>query len=118
MLSTLLSSLYPLKHHQHVQQAVRGLQPLRLCPVPSTAPASLLATMMCDCCNKAGMLVPLLLLQLRRTQALSNISRFMESRQTSPPEFTVHASVRVLTRVFPALLSDPGLRNWCWRRRP
>ncbi|CAM9599659.1 unnamed protein product [Pylaiella littoralis] len=56
-------------------------------------------------------------LKLLAREALSNISRFMESRQTSPPEFTVHASVRVLTRVFPALLSDPGLRNWCWRRR-
>ena len=51
-------------------------------------------------------------------QALSNISRFMEARQTSPQLCTVFASIRVLTRVFPALLADPGLRSWCWERRP
>ncbi|CAN0433612.1 unnamed protein product, partial [Ectocarpus sp. 8 AP-2014] len=41
----------------------------------------------------------------------------MESRQTSPHMVTVYASIRVLTRVLPALLSSPELRSWCWARR-
>ncbi|CAN0484909.1 unnamed protein product, partial [Ectocarpus sp. 12 AP-2014] len=56
-------------------------------------------------------------LKLLAREALSNISRFMESRQTSPHMVTVYASIRVLTRVLPALLSTPELRSWCWARR-
>ncbi|CAN0259146.1 unnamed protein product, partial [Ectocarpus sp. 4 AP-2014] len=56
-------------------------------------------------------------LKLLAREALSNLSRFMESRQTSPHMVTVHASIRVLTRVLPALLSAPELRSWCWARR-
>eukprot|EP00752_Nemacystus_decipiens_P011806 g10475.t1 len=56
-------------------------------------------------------------LKLLACEALSNISRFMEARHTSPQPHTVHASIRVLTRVFPALLADPDLRSWCWERR-
>ncbi|CAM9416047.1 unnamed protein product, partial [Laminaria digitata] len=56
-------------------------------------------------------------LKLLSREALSNILRFMEAREASPPITTVHASVRVLTRAFPALLADPSLRAWCWTRR-
>ncbi|CAN0414351.1 unnamed protein product, partial [Ectocarpus fasciculatus] len=56
--------------------------------------------------------------KLLAREALSNISRFMESRETSPHMVTVYASIRVLTRVLPALLSAPELRSWCWARRP
>ncbi|CAN0060483.1 unnamed protein product, partial [Scytosiphon promiscuus] len=56
-------------------------------------------------------------LKLLARAALTNISQLMESQQPSPPLTTVYASIRVLTRVFPALLSDPGLRSWCWTRR-
>ncbi|CAN0184974.1 unnamed protein product, partial [Hapterophycus canaliculatus] len=56
-------------------------------------------------------------LKLLARAALTNISQLMESQQASPPLTTVCASIRVLTRAFPALLSDPALRSWCWARR-
>ncbi|CAN0323096.1 unnamed protein product [Discosporangium mesarthrocarpum] len=49
-------------------------------------------------------------------KAVANMSQFLESQHPGPTVEVLLTSVRVLTRVLPAILSDPVLQEWCWER--